>query len=410
MKNTFKLFGIIAIVAVIGFSMAGCDNGTTPTPTGFTVTFNSAGGSAVASQTDIASGGFATAPANPTRAFPGAGLWAHPLPTATTYTFTHWSSPGQTTAFSFADTPITANITLTAQWTAPATPIAGTVNNIAAAVAHVAENPGTFTLLVGAPVTHDAAWTLGENVHLTVAGTGGRQTITRTGNGNLFTVNLANRSLTLGDNITLVGHAGNTLALINVGTAGTLYMNAGAWITGNTISAANQGGGVSVIGAGATFTMNGGEIFGNTATGGTTGGGVRVGNGASFVMHPGAVIRNNTTAGSNAGGGVLLVDAGSTFTMLGGEIRGNVATGTTNAAGGVRVGNGAFRVVNGVIYGTGAGANANDGNTFNALLVNDGTAQYGTFVGETWTPNPNPGSGTLANDNTTIRVVNGESL
>jgi len=31
MKNTFKVFGIIAIIAVIGFSMAACKNGTTPT-------------------------------------------------------------------------------------------------------------------------------------------------------------------------------------------------------------------------------------------------------------------------------------------------------------------------------------------------------------------------------------------
>jgi len=406
MRNTTKLFGIIAIVAVIGFSMAGCDNGTTPTPTGFTVTFaTGAGGSTVASQTGIASGEFATAPADPTRAFPGAGLWAHPMPTATAYTFNHWSAPGQTTPFSFADTPITGNITLTAQWTAPATPIAGTVNNIAAAVAHVAENPGTFTLLVGAPVTHDAAWTLAENVHLTVAGTGGRQTITRTGNGNLFIVNGANRSLTLGDNITLVRHAGNTIALINVGTAGTLYMNAGAQITGNTTSANNQGGGVSVIGAGATFTMAGGEIWGNTG-GATAGGGVRVGNGASFVMQAGAVIWGNTAQGSTAAGGVFMIGGGSSFTMLGGEIRGNEARVGENSAGGVRVATGTFRIVNGVIHGT--GDNANDGTSFNALEMAGGTAQYGTFVGETWTPNP--GSGTLVSDNTTIRVVNGVSL
>jgi hypothetical protein len=31
MKNRLKLFGIIAVVAVIGFSMAACDNGTTTT-------------------------------------------------------------------------------------------------------------------------------------------------------------------------------------------------------------------------------------------------------------------------------------------------------------------------------------------------------------------------------------------
>jgi len=337
MKNTFKLFGIIAVIVVIGLSFASCgDNG---------------GGGGGGSVGELLADG------------------------------------------------VIVDLDLE-----------GT-NLVAAAVAHANSNPGDgpFVLRLRSNLIVDAAATIGEGVHLTVEGTGGRQTITRTGNGNLFTVNGANRSLTLGDNITLAGTADNNVALINVGTAGTLTMNAGAWITGNTPGAANQGGGVSVIGAGATFTMNGGEIFGNTATGGTTGGGVRVGNGASFVMHAGAVIRNNTTAGSNSAGGVLLVDAGSTFTMLGGEIRGNVATGTTNAAGGVRVGNGAFQVANGVIYG-GTGANANTGTTNHALLVDGGTAQYGTFVDDTWTPNPGAGSGTLANDNTTIRVVNGVSL
>jgi len=34
MKNTIKVLGIIALAAVIGFSMAACKNGTTPTPGG----------------------------------------------------------------------------------------------------------------------------------------------------------------------------------------------------------------------------------------------------------------------------------------------------------------------------------------------------------------------------------------
>jgi hypothetical protein len=38
MKNTFKLFGIIALLAVIGFSMAACDNGTTDAGGTFTMT------------------------------------------------------------------------------------------------------------------------------------------------------------------------------------------------------------------------------------------------------------------------------------------------------------------------------------------------------------------------------------
>jgi len=38
MKNKLKLFGIVAVVAVIGFSMVGCDNGNNGGGGGATVT------------------------------------------------------------------------------------------------------------------------------------------------------------------------------------------------------------------------------------------------------------------------------------------------------------------------------------------------------------------------------------
>jgi len=334
MRNTTKLFGIIAIVVVIGLSFASCGD-------------NGGGG-----------GGGLTA-----------GLYRGELPNL------------------IAEDRVD---------TVPA-------NDVAAAVAHVNANPGTFTLLVGAPVTHDGdAWTLAADVHLTVAGTGGRQTITRTGTGNLFNINDANRSLTLGNNITLAGNAGNTLPLVNVAAGGSLTMNARAEITRNTVSTGNSGGGVNVTGEDSTFTMNGGEIFGNTITGATSAGGVRVADGALFVMHPGAVIRDNTAAGNNSGGGVAMVTSTSIFRMLGGEIRGNNATGAGTTGGGVRITVGTFQVVNGVIYGT--GANANDGVTYNALLIAAGsTATLGTMVGGNFTP----GAVTLYSTDNTVRVVNG---
>ncbi len=70
-----------------------------PTVTKYTVTFNSNGGSAVASQT-VESGKTATQPANPTRSG---------------YTFNGWYNGS--TKFNFS-TPITSNLTLTANWTA----------------------------------------------------------------------------------------------------------------------------------------------------------------------------------------------------------------------------------------------------------------------------------------------------
>ena len=65
----------------------------------YTVTFNSKGGSSVASQT-IQSGGKATKPSNPTK---------------TGYTFKHWSTTDGGTAYDF-NTAITGNLTLYAVW------------------------------------------------------------------------------------------------------------------------------------------------------------------------------------------------------------------------------------------------------------------------------------------------------
>jgi len=324
------------------------------------------------------------------------------------YIFDGWFAHEALEEFDFATTAITEDITLTAHWTAPA-PITA---DVAAAMAHVsdAENPGAFTLLLGADVTlTGAAWTLAENVHLTVEGIGARRTITRSGTGNLFNINGANRSLTLGDYITLAGHGGNTLALINVAGGGRLIMNAGAQITGNTASGGQQGGGVNVTGDGSTFTMNGGKIWDNTATAATTGGGVRIAAGASFVMHAGAVIEGNTAENDHSGGGVLLVNAASIFRMLGGEIRGNSATGDTATVGGARISGGSLQIVNGVIYGYGADY-ANDGVTNDVLLLeNAGTATLGTMVGDVFTPSLDDEDDPVTLDSTddTIRVVNG---
>ena len=68
------------------------------TPVNYTVSFDSNGGSSVASQT-VAYGNTATQPANPTR---------------TNYTFNYWKLNGSQYNFS---TPVTSNITLVADWT-----------------------------------------------------------------------------------------------------------------------------------------------------------------------------------------------------------------------------------------------------------------------------------------------------
>jgi uncharacterized repeat protein (TIGR02543 family) len=79
--------------------------------TGFTVTFDSAGGSTVAPITGVASGAKITKPTDPTRS----------ASTGAAYTFEGWfKEAALTNAWDFATDTVTANITLYAKWTAPA--------------------------------------------------------------------------------------------------------------------------------------------------------------------------------------------------------------------------------------------------------------------------------------------------
>jgi len=330
-----RFAGIIAIAAVIGLLMAGCDNptgGGTPTYT------------------------------------PTAGLYTGTAPSA-------------------------------------ATRVAGVpANNVAAAVAHVNANPGEYTLLVGENTSLPGHTTGGLNASdasLTIIGIGGARTISLSSNGRMFTVGATGQtgiSLTIGNNITLVGRntaavgANNNQPLVVVQNGASLTMNAGARITGNTTGgagAAGQAGGVRVTGAGSLFTMNGGVISGNVAIGNIAGGAVRVDDAASFRMYGGYIENNEASAGgtTSAGGGVFITGAPTTtFTMLGGTIRNNRAPNSPNGATGVRVVNGAFRFVGGVIHsGAGAGANVDVPNAtlmvsaFNPLAP--ATAHRGTIDG-----------------------------
>ena len=101
MKNTLKLIGIIAITAITALAMIGCPNGTT----GFTVTFDSQGGSSVAQITGVTSGTTITTPT--------------PDPTRSGHTFGGWFKEAVcTNAWNFGSDTVTSNITLYAKWTA----------------------------------------------------------------------------------------------------------------------------------------------------------------------------------------------------------------------------------------------------------------------------------------------------
>ena len=175
-------------------------------------------------------------------------------------------------------------------------------------------------------------------------------------------------TLELHDGITLQGVDGNHSALVVVAGGGTLIMNDGASITGNS----NQwnGGGVSVNPNG-HFIMNGGEIFGNSA---------------------------------GDGGGVHNDDG--TFTMHGGRIHGNHAT---FLGGGVaNTGDGIFQMSGGVIYGSDDGAplmNTNNRGSASLSMSLANRAHFGTRSNGVFTQR---GSFPSTDINTTIRVINGE--
>jgi len=106
MKSTTKLFGIIALAAIIGLSIAGCGD----TPDGgrdswktatYTVTFNAGEGSSVSPITGLASGALINKPADPTRSGYVFGYWY--TGTNSSVAYTSWTMGS-------------SNITLTAYW------------------------------------------------------------------------------------------------------------------------------------------------------------------------------------------------------------------------------------------------------------------------------------------------------
>jgi hypothetical protein len=266
------------------------------------------------------------------------------------------------------------------------------------------------------------------NINITLIGIGGERTISLASNGSMFYVGNG-VTLALGNNITLQGKADNNAPLIRINTVGTLVMDAGSKITGNAPMPTFHGGGVDT--GGGTFIMNGGEISGNTSS---AGGGVYVGFG-TFTMNGGAILDNTATSFSG-GGGVYVtylsgsnggIAIGGTFTMNGGTISGNTASNPSgkgggvsvavygtftmnggtisgNTGGGVYVYDGTFRIVTGTIYGSNEANTSlrNRAATEGAALLNNGTAERGTFSGSTWNSN-----GTLDTTNNTIRVVGG---
>jgi uncharacterized repeat protein (TIGR02543 family) len=237
-----------------------------------------------------------------------------------------------------------------------------------------AEEGGAYTITLNADKTIAPA-TLsygGKKVNITLKGGDTEHTITLSSSGALFAVG-SNVTLTLGDNISLRGLSSNTASLVRVNDGGTLAMETGSKISGNT---SYYGGGVYVA-TGATFTMDGGAISGNTATGNSNsngGGGVYV-DGGMFTMSGGNISGNTSYS---CGGGVYV--SSGTFTMSGGAISGNTASFNSYGGGGVYVNIGTFTMSGGAISGntsTGNGGGVYVGSNA-AFIKQSGGIIYGS--------------------------------
>jgi uncharacterized repeat protein (TIGR02543 family) len=235
----------------------------------------------------------------------------------------------------------------------------------------------------------------GKNVSITLMGDTTEKIAKLSSTGSFLTVGNG-VTLTLGSNFTLQGLGSNNAPLVQVDTGGTLAMESGSKITGNTTT--SNGGGVSVNGG--LFTMNGGEISNNNAANGggvsveagtftmrggaistnTASGGVWVSGTGTFTMN-GGEISNNSAAN---GGGVRL--EGGLFTMNGGTISNNTAT--SGSGGGVRLEGGLFTMNGGTIsnnnapvgYGGAVSVVAGSSFTMSSGEISNNSAIYGAGV------------------------------
>ena len=241
-----------------------------------------------------------------------------------------------------------------------------------------------------------------KTVGITLMGYGGERTITLASNGRLFLI-FEGVTLTLDENITLVGLSTNTFPLI--GNNGNLIINDGAKISGNT--------GVGIYISNVTVTINGGTISENTGFGI-----VVSGNAGNLIMNGGTISENSggifvngvyngtftmydgVISGNTVRGGVELYNG--IFTMHGGTISGNTSGGVSFFSSGVR----SFTMHGGIISGNiGGGVNhsplsATGSGIFNKLPPSGGSQNSGIIYG----------SEAVGNDANGVPLRNGYSV
>jgi hypothetical protein len=156
------------------------------------------------------------------------------------------------TAFT-ATTPVNANITVYAKWSNDREGESSPTTSLQAALIYLdsnAEEGGNYTITVNANESIKLT-TLSygnKNTSITLNGRTTERTLSLSSNDSLFTVG-SGVTLTLGNNVTLQGRSDNTDPLVRVSSGGTVAMENGSKVSGNTSS---SGGGVFV--GNGTFT------------------------------------------------------------------------------------------------------------------------------------------------------------
>jgi uncharacterized repeat protein (TIGR02543 family) len=315
-------------------------------------------------------------------------------PSRAGYVFNGWytSTNGGGSQFT-ASTTVSSNITVYAWWVVE---IAVPASTLQAALAWLDTNAvegGVYaiTLSDNESIARKTLSYGGKTVRVTLDGGALERTVSLSSNGRLFTIE-SGVTLALGNNVTLLGLSGNTASLVYV-SGGTLVMNSGSKISGNTASSSSSysssssscGGGVYV--SSGTFTMDGGEISGNTASSSYSlfssyGGGVYVSSG-TFTMDGGEISGNTASSSSSSSysysyGGGVYVSSDGTFTMDGGEISGNTASSSSSLSssygGGVYVNtSGTFTMDGGEISGNTASSSSSSSYGGGVYVRSDGT-------------------------------------
>jgi len=311
-----KLFFLTTLAGLLLFGCADFDC-CIPT-TLVTVTYDADNDSPELTQW-VERGAKATQPDDPTKIVVGLYEGANYL-----RNFEGWFEAGAITPFDF-NTPITADLTLTAKWTGTNSidvSAAAGANIVEKAIAYSCTNaaPGkAFTLIIDDNYSVGAQSISTANFNLTLMGYGVERTLQYSGSASnpLFYLSSSTASLTLANNITLNGINNSSVQLVYVQYGATLTMEAGSKITEHTTSIDRAAVHISSFEptTPSRFIMNGGEVSGNKNISNYpwASGGVYISNDAAFTMNGGTITGN--TFGI-AGGGAAERPADITVTLL----------------------------------------------------------------------------------------------